>query len=202
MRKRHAPDNGRLARFVRGRRLDDNPLRRRCDRAETVILAGLFAALLVGGPFAVLAGGGFAHGLAWHEQQSQLAAERSVMAVTLQSAPAPGVSRELGMITYPVLARWTAPDGGVTTGLVPVPVPTPAGTREQVWVSPSGQLGVRPLRDSQVASLTTLGEVTSLVALVVVLVTARGLAKHELNRRRSAAWEADWRAIDPRTQHK
>jgi hypothetical protein len=31
---------------------------------------------------------------------------------------------------------------------------------------------------------------------------ATGLARHELDRRRLAAWEADWRAIDPRTQHK
>ena len=89
MRNRHAPDNGRVARFMRGRRLDDNPLRRRSDRAETMILAGLFVALLLGGPFAMLAGGGFAHGLAWHEQQSQLTGERAVTAVTLQPAPAP-----------------------------------------------------------------------------------------------------------------
>ena len=106
------------------------------------------------------------------------------------------------MITYPVLARWTAPDGKVTTGEVPVPVPTLTGTKEQVWVTLNGRLGVRPLQDSQVASLTTLGEVSSLIALVVVLVTARWLARHELNRRRLAAWEADWRATDPRTQRK
>ncbi len=194
MRKKRAPGNGWLARFMRGRR--------RSDRAETVILAGMLVALVAGGPVAMLAGGGFAHDVAWHTQQSQLASERSVTAVTTQTAPAPGVNRDLGMIVYLVPARWTAPDGKVTTGEIPVPLRSPAGTHEQVWVRLNGQLGVQPLQDSQVASLTTLGEVASLVALVAVLTIATGLARHELDRRRYAAWEADWRAIDPRTQRK
>lgn len=202
MGNQHAPDNGRLARFTRGRRFDDNPLRRRSDRAETVILAGMFVALLAGGPFAMLAGGGVAHDLAWHARQAQMATERYVTAVTTQTAPAPDVSRDLGIITYPVPARWTAPDGKPTTGEIPVALPTPAGTREQVWVTLNGKLGPQPLQGSQIASLTTLGELASFVTLVAVLAIAMGLARHELDRRRFAAWEADWRAIDPRTQHK
>jgi hypothetical protein len=202
MGNQHAPYNGRLVRFTRGRRFDDNPLRRRSDRAETVILAGMFVALLAGGPAAMLAGGGVAHDLAWHARLSQMARERYVTAVTTQTAPPPDASRDLGMMTYPVLAHWTAPDGRPTTGEIPVALPTSAGTHEQVWVTLNGKLGAQPLQDSQITSLTTLGEVASLVTLVAVLAIATGLARHELDRRRFAAWEADWRAIDPRTQHK
>ena len=204
MGNQHAPDNGRLARFMRGHRFDDNPLRRRSDRAETVILAGMFAALLAGGPFAMLAGGGVAHDLAWHARQAQIANERYVTAVTTQTAPPPASSRDLGMVTYsrakPPLDRtgWQAHDRHEIT----VPLPTPAGTHEQVWVTLNGKLGAQPLQGSQIASLTSLGEVAAFVTLVAVLALATGLARHELDRRRFAAWEADWRAIDPRTQHK
>jgi hypothetical protein len=202
MKNRHTPGNGWLVRFMRGRRFDDNPLRRHSDRAETVILGGLLAALLAGGPFAMLAGGDFVHGLASHAQQSQLAGERYVTAVTTQAAPPAGTTRDLGMISYPVLARWTAPNGKAAAGEIPVPLATPAGSHEHLWVTLDGKLGVQPLQDSQVASLTTLGETASLVALVLVLAAARGVARHELDRRRFAAWEADWRAIDPRAQRK
>jgi hypothetical protein len=187
-----------MGRFIRGRRFDGNPLRRRSDRAETVILAGMLVALLAGGPFAVQAGGDFAHTLASHEQQSQLAAERHVTAVTMQAAPTPGTDRGIGLTSYPVPARWTAPDGKAATGELAVLLATPAGTREQVWVTLDGKLVTAPLRDSQVASLTILGDAASLVALVLALAMAGGLARHELDRRRFAAWEADWRAIDPR----
>jgi hypothetical protein len=138
-----------------------------------------------------------------HEQQSRLAAERQVTAVTTQAAPGPGTDRGIGLTRYPVLARWTAPDGRARTGEVPVLLATPAGTREQVWVTLDGKLAAAPMQDSQVATLTMLGDAASLVALALVLAMAGGLARHELDRRRYAAWEADWRAIDPRgSQHK
>jgi hypothetical protein len=203
MRNRRAPHAGWMGRFIRGRRFDGNPLRRRSDRAETAILAGMLVALLAGGPFAVPAAGDFAHGLASHEQRSQLAAERQVTAVTTRAAPGPGTDRGIGLTSYPVPAHWTAPDGKAATGELPVLLATPAGTREQVWVTLDGKLAARPLQDSQVADLTAVGDMTSLAALVLVLAIAGGLARHELDRRRFAAWEADWRAIDPRgTQHK
>ena len=39
MRNRRDPHAGWMGRFIRGHRFDGNPLRRRSDRAETVILA-------------------------------------------------------------------------------------------------------------------------------------------------------------------
>lgn len=51
------PGVNRAVRFVRRWRLDRNPLRRAADRVETVVLAVLVAAFLIGGPFAALAAG-------------------------------------------------------------------------------------------------------------------------------------------------
>jgi hypothetical protein len=202
MSNQHAPGTSRVARFARGRRFDDNPLRRRSDRAETVILAGLLVALLVGGPLAMRAGGGFAHGLAWQAQRSQLARERYVTAVTTRAVPPVGANRDLGMTSYSVPARWTAPDGQVTIGDIIVPLGAPAGTRERVWVTLNGELGVPPLQGFQIAGLTMMGQMGALVALVLVLAMAKGLVRHEMDRRRFAAWEEDWRSINPRRQHK
>ena len=46
-----------LARLLRGRRLDRNPLRRGSDRVETVVLGALLAAFLAAAPFAAHAAG-------------------------------------------------------------------------------------------------------------------------------------------------
>jgi hypothetical protein len=43
-----------------------------------------------------------------------------------------------------------------------------------------------------------MGQAASVVALVLLLVIAGIVARHEMDRRRYAAWEADWRSIDPR----
>src|SRR5215813_3635240 len=85
--------HARWRRFIRGRKLDRNPLRRTCDRVETVILAGLMAAFLAGAPFAVQAGGRMAHDAARHLEQSQQATRTRVAAVTLEPMPPQGQSR-------------------------------------------------------------------------------------------------------------
>ena len=46
-----------LARLLRGRRLDRNLLRRRSDRAETIVLGALLAGFLAAAPFAAHAAG-------------------------------------------------------------------------------------------------------------------------------------------------
>jgi hypothetical protein len=205
MRTRRNPQAGWLRRFVRARRFDGNPLRRRSDRAETIVLAGMLVAMAAGGPFVTLAGGGIAHHLAVQVQHSRLASERQVTAVTTQAAPAP-VSKPgpgIALGGYPVQARWTAPDGKASTGQVPVYMGTPAGAKQPVWVTLDGQLAAPPLEDFQVSDLTTMGQVASAVGLALILIMARALIGHELDRRRYAAWEADWQGIDPRSsQHK
>ena len=55
--RKRQPGATRLSRFVRGQRLDRNPLRRATDRAETIVLTVLVILLLAGGPFAALATG-------------------------------------------------------------------------------------------------------------------------------------------------
>jgi len=196
MRKKHEPACSWLSRLLRGRRFDRNPLRRTSDRAETAILAGALIALLAGGPFAAVAGGDFAHNLALATQQRQQATERQVTVVTIESAPRP---QQLARQAYAgVLAHWTAPNGKQVADVIPVPAGTPIGTRELAWTTVNGQIAAPPLVNSQVDDLTTLGQVTSVVALVVALTLGWAAVRRGLDRRRFAAWDADWQAIDHR----
>jgi hypothetical protein len=187
---------GWLGRLARGRRFDRNPLRRSSDRVETLVLAFLVAAFLAGGPFAARAGGGIAHDLAMRVQRTQIATERLVTAVTTQVASAN--ERGFGIIYPNVTARWTAPDGKAATGVIPVPLGSPAGTRVPVWVTLDGTLAAPPVQESQVSNLQMLGQMAGAVALVMALLVSWGLARHELDRRRYAAWDADWQATDHR----
>src|SRR5271170_7775055 len=79
-----------LYRAVRGARPDGNPLRRRTDRLETCLLAGLFVAAAAGAPIAAQAAGHAWLADATHTRQAQLATRHEVTAVLAQSASAIG----------------------------------------------------------------------------------------------------------------
>jgi hypothetical protein len=183
-------------RFVRGRRFDRNPLRRPADRAETIVLALLLVAFLVGAPLAALASSSWAHAIAQRAKLAQAASRREVAAVVLTAAGAPAVgSPNLTSITS---ARWTAPDGTVVTSELPVPVGTSAGATVRVWTTRDGQLTSHPISESQVASLADLGEITGAATVAALLALVGVLARRSLDKRRMAAWEADWQSTGPR----
>lgn len=185
-----------MGRFVRGRRLDDNPLRRASDRAETLVLLVLAAIFLVCAPLAAPACGAWAHAMAQRTQLAQAASRSQVTAVVL-AAPAPKAVG-YGDFVSKAEARWTAPSGTVVTGLVPAPAGTRVGARLAVWTTRDGHPSSQPLGASQVAFLTAFGEVAAVAALAAALAMAGLLARWSLNRRRLAGWDADWQATEPR----
>jgi uncharacterized membrane protein YidH (DUF202 family) len=189
------PGVARLGRFVRERRFDRNPLRRTTDRVETAVLAVLVAAFLAGAPFAALATGAWVHGMARQTQLTQEATSRQVKAVVLTVA-AP--SAEGTNLIWQAQARWRAPDGQEVTHQVPVPAGTAVGGTLQVWTDRTGDATTAPLLDSQVANQTAAAEVLGVLVLAGVLTLTGALARWRLNKRRMAAWAADWHATGPR----
>jgi len=183
-----------LARFVRGRRLDRNPLRRGSDRLETVVLALLVAVFLAAAPFAAWACGTLTHAIAHRVQLEQQASRHQVSAVLLQAAPASG---ESGLDTL-VLVRWTAPDGTVLTGDVPASAGAAAGTSVRVWIGDDGRLAQPPLLDSQVAGQVDLAETGGVIVLGGVVLLVGAFTRRAFDKRRIAAWDAEWRAAGPR----
>jgi hypothetical protein len=193
--RRRGPASTPAGRFFRGRRLDRNPLRRASDRVETLVLILLTVVFLAAAPLAAPAAGGWAHATAQRAELAQQAARSQVTAVIV-STPA---TQSVGEAFVPMAqARWTAPDGAVVSGEVPVRAGTEVGARLPVWTTRDGQPAEQPLNDSQVASLTVFGAVTGVAALAAVLALAGILARWSLARRRLAGWDADWRATEPR----
>jgi hypothetical protein len=185
-----------MSRFMRGRRLDRNPLRRVSDRAETVALMLLVAAFLVGAPLAALASGARVHAMAQRAEVSQQASRHQVMA-TVVNAPT-AVAVDSGNLDSVIQVRWMAPDGRTVTGQVIAATGTQAGAKVPVWTTSGGQVVGPPLIDSQVTALTTLGEVFGAIASAVLLALVGLLVRRSLNRRRMASWDVDWRATGPR----
>jgi hypothetical protein len=189
---------GWLARLLRGRRLDRNPLRRRSDRAETVVLGALLAAFLAVAPFAAHAAGSWAYAVSAREAQAQRATLRQIPATLLQT-PSKVISYPgAGVIPLAVDARWRAPDGQMKTGMLFAPLGATAGSTVLVWVNHAGQLADPPLGHPQLITRAQLAREFAAGAVAIVLIVIGWLVRRSLDRRRMAAWDADWLATGPR----
>jgi hypothetical protein len=191
---------GRLARLARrmglGRR---NPLRRRTDRVETWISAGLLAVFLIGAPLAGTSFGSWVHQGGLREQRAQQSWHQTSAELL---AGAPGVPRyEFRLVlqqTVPVPARWAGPAGLTRSGVVSAPAGSHAGQLVQVWVDSSGRITGSPLLAPELGRRVLGAEVLAPLALAALLLGLSGMARVLLNRRRLAAWEAAWASIGPR----
>ena len=183
-----------LGRFVRGRRPDRNPLRRGSDRVETAVLAVLVIVFLVAAPFAALASGSWALARAHQSQLAERASSFQVPALVLKlDAPSGGGWGDPG-----AQARWTAHDGMVVIGDIAVPLGAAAGSTQWLWTTADGQVSNPPLQDSQVTGQAYFAEGSAVVTLAVLLTVTGLVARWTLDKRRMAAWDAEWRSTGPR----
>ena len=199
--RRREPSVSWLGRFVRRWRLDCNPLRRPSDRVESAVLAVLVIAFIVAAPFAALACGAWVHAIAHRVQATQQASRYQVPAVVLQ-VPHGSQAAGYAALVPEAQARWTAPDGKVVSGEVPVSATTAVRTVVRVWITRDGQLTDAPLQDTQVAGQADLAATFGVVALAAVVTVTGVLVRRALDKRRMAAWDADWRATRRRWTHR
>jgi len=192
--KAHAtPHAGRVRRRLREFWPGRNPLRRRWDRTEAVILGGLLAAFVIGGTLAALIAGRSAYDGALRARHAELATLHQVPAILLATA-----SQQPAGYYASANAWWRAPDGTRHTGQVFALLGSPAGTKVTVWVNEDGRLTGPPLQSSQVQGQGVLASVLAVMAVGVVLWGA-GLAVHRVaEQRRMTAWDDEWRAIGPK----
>jgi hypothetical protein len=113
--------------------------------------------------------------------------------VTATGTPSSG-----GNLTTEVAAQWTAPNGKVVNQDMAVAIGYRPGDKLHVWTTRDGQLTTPPMAESQVASLTDLAEFAGVAALALIVAVTGVIARWWLDRRRMAAWDADWRATGPR----
>lgn len=194
-RKQGGPRVTWLGRFARGRRPDRNPLRRASDVIETVVLALLIGAFGAGAPFAAQASGRWASTPARHAQITQEQTRYLVPATVLSAPPD---QRVLTLGATDMAARWTAPDGKKVTGEAYVPWGTLAGATVRVWTTRDGVITAPPLQDSQIADQAYFTEGCTVAGFAILLFGLGLLARRMLDRRRLAAWDAEWRVTGPR----
>ncbi len=178
-------------RAIRGLRPDRNPLRRRSDRLETYLLAGLFVAAAVGAPFAAQAAGHAAYVRALHAEQAQQASSHQVRAVLTQAAGTSMNGYSLGS-DVPVQATWTSVTKVKRTGQVLAPAGSPKGSAVTIWTDDAGNLTNPPLQPSQVNGQSDLAALGAITGVGVLYLSGTMVARRVLNKRRMAAWAADW----------
>jgi hypothetical protein len=187
-----------LNRFMRGRRPDRNPLRRTSDRVETYLLGGLLAASIAGAPFAAQAAGHITYAALLRAEHVQRATRHQVRAELLQSSGnTTSVNGYQFDIRVPVQARWTAVTGAARTGQLMVPVGSPQGATVTVWTDSSGALVDPPLQPGQMADQADLAAAGAVTGIGILYLCEAVIIRQVLNRRRMAAWDADWALTEP-----
>src|SRR5579862_2504452 len=133
-----------LSRLAKAIGWDRNPLRRRIDRVETAILAGLLALFLIGAPGVAVMVDRVTLASAIQQQHKERT-WRLVPAVLERRAAAPQFAPYGAPQDVVVRARWTAPDGNKRAGWVMARQGSPRGNSVRVWVSRSGALTGPPI---------------------------------------------------------
>jgi hypothetical protein len=176
------------------------PLRRPSDRFEALLTWILVMVGLLMIPVGAAAGTSIRDDSLRRAEQER-ALLREVPARTVDDAP-PLAGQELGTITWPVSVAWQDETGLDHHGRAEVVLGTKAGTEVSVWIDRSGAVVKSPPSSGDSAAIggaAGFGVVAgSWPALWLVLLAAR----RPLNRRRLAAWAAEWEQVAPRwTRH-
>lgn len=185
-----------LVRIARGLRPDRNPLRRTNDRVETFLLAGSIVAALAAAPFAVPAAAAASHDAAASARAEQLATRDQVKAFLLQRAAdgGDGYPQDSRVL---VQASWLAPDGTHRSGQVTASAGAAKGSSVLVWTDPAGHLTGPPLGSRQIAGQADLAAIGAASGLALLVLCEAVILRRTLDRRRLAAWEADWEVTAP-----
>jgi len=96
---------------------DRNPLRRRIDRVEAAMVAGLIAVFLISAPVLAAVAGHWIGSSSLQEQRAE-AGWRLVPATVQGSVQGDNSAAAAGTVWIP--ARWTAPAGQARRGRIPV----------------------------------------------------------------------------------
>jgi hypothetical protein len=176
----------------RRRRAADRLPRRPTDRVEDLVAwilvaAGLLMLVLAGSVAAAVHRDGNARAATEAVQRHEVLAE-------LVARPGPMAGRyHVGTV------RWTAADGTVRTGRVPVTAVRPGtdGT-VRIWVDARDALSRPPTTPGQAAQAAAVTFVAVALAGLALLVAAWAGVRVLVDRRNAARWEREWARVGPR----
>ncbi len=155
----------------------------------------LVVAFLAGTPFASAAISTWVRHGAEAAARLERATWHPVAAVVLRGVPAPVNPYAQGYrVRVPV--RWTL-NGTAHAGQFEAASGTPAGATVRIWTSPSGEQTGPPLSPSQITHQAALAGVISVAGLAFLVIVSAVVIRRILDRRRMAAWDAEWSATGP-----
>jgi hypothetical protein len=180
-----------VMRRVRLYRPDGNPLRRRWDRIEAVVVVILILLAVASLPLTLALGTrvlslGTAQVSAGHWINAQLVAD----------AP-PGTTSAYRVVYPSVTVRWQE-DGQVLTAPAPVRWGMRAGDRVKLWMDEKGVLAAAPPDQVELTLQAVMAGLVVFFAACTALGGMYGVARWALDRRRAAAWDEDWVTADAR----
>jgi hypothetical protein len=188
----------RAVRLARTLGLDGNPLRRASDRAEAWIRVVVLALFVTIGPLAAIAAGHWAYDVQSAAIRTQAADSHAVKGVLLQPTTTSNdlaIARLGGQVWAE--ARWQNAGAPARTADVPAPAGLPAGGAVTVWLDNSGTV-IGPPDRGGVVDAVAFTTVMTLAFIGLGLLGMLRVIQLLLNRRRLAAWESAWSAIEPR----
>jgi hypothetical protein len=171
---------------------DGNPLRRRSDRVEAVMVTGLIVVFLAAAPVLAVVTGHWTWAAGVRHRPA--AAWRQVPATVQQGTSARRAGSAMSAGTVWVLARWMAPDGQRRSGLVAVSPAVAAGGSTRVWVNRAGSLTGPTPPACAAARLDCNCQSAGIHALAP---PAGYAGQRLLGRRRLADWIRTWEAVGP-----
>ena len=184
-------------RVLNGLRPDHNPLRRPVDRLESMLTVGLIVLFLVATPLLAFGVGHWAWQNAAATARTEQAAWHQVSAVVLQGVPAPKNDPYGAIYLAQIPVRWTGQDGAAHTGKVAAESGVRTGARVTVWTGADGQLTGPPLGRSQLEHQAAFAGLMAVLGFSLLLGVTALVTRQLLQRRRIAAWDAEWRATGP-----
>jgi len=186
----------RARRLARKLGLDANPLRRRTDKIATWLMVQFLVVVLAGVPVFGIAAFTWAARSGAAEQRAEHS-WREVPAVLLHSVPGPDSFAD-GVFGYSwVPARWTAPNGQVRSGNIPVEIGLAADRRVRLWVDAAGRPTDAPLTHRAVLARAATAAAVATAVLLIALSCLAFIVRWLLDRRRLADWELAWAIVGP-----
>jgi hypothetical protein len=184
-----------MQRRVRFVRPTGNALRRRSDRIESAIVAGLLAFFVLCGPGAAIAAGSAAD----HAMLGQVRAEQGWHRVraTLTHPEARRLQASASnWVVQSAEASWTA-GGRAHAGWIPLAAPPGKARTASVWVNSAGTPTGPPSAYANLHLAIGLAALSAVLVVAGILFLAAVATRFVLNRRRMADWDTAWRAIGP-----
>lgn len=185
------------SRLLRRAGLDRNPLRRGLDRVQAVLRAALLGVFMISGPIATAYVSHQVYVTGVRAERAQMAMWHRVPAVVLHTVSAGTAAWRHPFQPAVLLVQWTAPGGQLRTGGIMEDKSLAPGSTVTIWAGAQGRMTHPPLTHADIVVHVVGAALVTPALLALALCTAGGAASLVLDRRRLAAWEADWLVVEP-----